>query len=228
MIAYGRKRVEEPRTFAMTEESYALLRRRMILLLCIPIIIGVGLALWSITRSNAPEDGIVLATTIPMILIVVGAIAWFGIGRILRQQRETWFSIRYVLGPDYIAWQQNRAPDLRIQRDEITAVHETQIGLSIMTADKHRALNIPHHLTNDGYQAICTVVAIWSPIKAPEVTAQAVQRTRLQTILLSLASLAGVGLTMFGWTICADVDRLGYSRKRGSIHILGFAANAGY
>jgi len=99
-------------------------------------------------------------------MIIFGALLIpFSIWRGLQQNKAILESVRIEVGDDYIARSQVRIPQLRIDRQEITAVDELGAGLCIRTNNKTRTLSIPNTLDEDDYKEIRAVLASWVTIR---------------------------------------------------------------
>jgi hypothetical protein len=136
---------------------------------------------------------------LPGIAIFI-AFLWFFAYRSIKQQQAIWESIKIEVGDDYIARQQIRIPQIRINRGEVTAVWEVGNGLCILTADKFRSLSIPKELDSPDYEEIKSALSTWANIQPKSRGAQ------IKNTALTIMLLIGIGiifLSTSAWLVLA-------------------------
>lgn len=192
------------KVYSLSPQGISKLRRRLVqrlsALLGVPFLVVLGLNWW--------QAGDNWLTTVIVSVIVFAAVLAIAVSRSLRQVNEVWDSIKVEVGDDYVARSQVRIPQVRIPRDEITAIEEIEGGLCIRTADKWRTLAIPADLDDRDYQEIRSKLSAWRPIRPKSAKAR-VQNVLLLVVLLvgfgillistSLWLVLGVGLVMVGY-----------------------------
>lgn len=149
------------KTYALSQQGISKVRQRFIrrtgTSLAVICCIITGINLWR------AADNWLLALIIS-ITLSVGVVAFVS-SRALQQNKEVWESIRIELNDDTIARSQVRIPQMRMNREEITSIEETNEGLCIYTEDKLQELAIPIDLDPNDYQEIKTTLAARSNIQ---------------------------------------------------------------
>lgn len=95
------------------------------------------------------------------------------------------------MGDDYITRRQIRIPEIRIHREEVTAIREIDTGLLIFTADKFRSLFIPVEVEGHGYEEVKAALSAWTPVQLKSSV------TRAKNAALFILVLAGFGIILF-------------------------------
>ncbi len=121
-----------------------------------------ALVIWSVNQQQ-PADAEEWFSKAGRALAVLGAMG-FGIWPTLRVSRKFADSIRFELGEDFVSRRQSYAPEIRLQREEMSRVRETRRGLKVFTNDERRTLFIPKDLTAEGYRAFRDTLSTWAPL----------------------------------------------------------------
>jgi hypothetical protein len=144
---------------------------------------------------------------VPLALVTLGGVA-LSTRVALRQQQRTWESLRIELGEDEVAFRQEGAPEMRLRREEVTALHETGGGVLVRTEIKFRALIIPNDLDPADYEEIKATLSTWAPLQGETPAA------RVRSSGVSLALLVGLGIIVLsgslGLVVVASLAMCGY------------------
>lgn len=100
----------------------------------------------------------------PSVLLGAGVIA-VGAYRTLTRQKKIWQTLRVVLGRNYVAIKQEGGGEMRVRRDEVSAIQQTANGLLISTHSQPSALLIPAELEPAALDEITSALEAWSPIQ---------------------------------------------------------------
>jgi len=179
------------KSYSISSQALAKLRMRYVRgsgsFFAVVFCIAMAIVVWN-SPDNRPIS--IIAT------IIVGAMFIpFSIWRGLKQNKAILESVRIEVGDDYIARSQVRIPQLRINRQEITAVDELSAGLCIRTNNKTRALAIPNALDEDDYKEIRDVLASWATIRPQP------KSSKTQNLLIFFLLVIAIGIFIFSTSL---------------------------
>lgn len=177
------------KTYSLSHANYLKYRRRFMPLFGIIAVLLVGVLIIAVSSRSQFNWFCIL----PMTLFFLGVVG-FSAYRAFKQQREVWESIRIVIGDDYIARQQLRIPEIRIAREEITALREINQGICVYTADKFRSLVIPTELERSDYEEIKNALAAWMSIQPKA------RNTNARNGALSIVLFIGFAIIFLSWS----------------------------
>jgi hypothetical protein len=100
--------------------------------------------------------------TVIFVLSISGALA-VGVWRGAKRNRESWNSFELVLGEDFVIRRIKDFPELEIQRNEVTAIRESAVGLHIETNLKNRTIGIAKALID--YDDAKERLSRWTPVQ---------------------------------------------------------------
>ena len=135
-------------------------------------------------------------TSVIIGIIVVVILSIVTTNKVIKERKEIWNSLEIRLEDNYISRQQIRIPEVRINREEITAIQESKHGLCILTNDKTRSLLIPIELEQADYLEIKETLSNWTEIK-PLSTTQ--QFKNISIVVLYSTIFIGLFISPFIW-----------------------------
>ena len=143
-------------TFRLNPEGFKKFHRRILFIFLIVFIIIPPTLVYVVPRNEFK----ILPFIITMIVFIIG----IGMGGFIgyRRLRETWPTYTLTIGEDYIFRKQLHYPDIKIEKDEITAIKNVYNGIVIKTKDWRKFILIPHGL--EKMEEAKILLSQWKPI----------------------------------------------------------------
>jgi hypothetical protein len=182
-------------TYTISPDGIATMRRRvlqrLIILIVVCMLLAVGLLAW---RTATPLPTLLLSAGL-FTALVTPIVLRGNVRNVLAIAR----SIQIEVGDGYVARSQLRVPQLRLNREEVTALEELPSGLVLRTADPHRSLCVPAELDPADYAAVRAHVADWAPVSGADPARR--RRSLIYLVVLAIAMLVAFFSTSLWLTL---------------------------
>ena len=137
------------KTYRFAPEGFETVRKRLILMHNITFVGVLGLIV-GIDFKNADRDWLhgSLLSLLPYVfaLTFVGAFLIYSFRRSMKKQRENWLAYELLVGEDFVIRRMPGLSEIEIRREEVTAIRQNALGLTLETSLKQRTLGVPSTL----------------------------------------------------------------------------------
>jgi hypothetical protein len=183
------------KTYRFAPEGFETVRKRLTLIQNITFVGVLGLII-GIDFKDGDQDWLrgSLLSLLPHVFAFtfVGAFLIYSFRRAIEKQRENWLAYELVVGEDFVIRRMPGLSEMKIRRDEVTAIRQNAQGLSLETSSRQQTLGVPSTL--EEFEEVRAQLSEWMP---PTEVRRATWKHSLNLVYWVIAVELGLFLVFF-------------------------------
>jgi hypothetical protein len=139
--------------YKLDPAKFPRVRRNIILTYVLFALVGLGVVYLYLRQALFGQAW----TLIPLVLLVFAVTGWYA----LTQRQKYWAEFELIIRDNTLIRRAHKAPELRIDRTNISGLREVRHGLILSTPDRKNLLLVPRDLRDGDYEAVKRTLGKW-------------------------------------------------------------------